>query len=53
MDEDIDLILAVGAGTIHDISRYVASQYKIPFVSVPTRSKWMTDSVSNDGSYDF
>ena len=36
MDEDIDLILAVGAGTIHDISRYVASQYKIPFVSVPT-----------------
>lgn len=36
MDEDIDLILAVGSGTIHDISRYVASQYKIPFVSVPT-----------------
>ena len=23
-------------GTIHDISRYVAFQYKIPFVSVPT-----------------
>lgn len=36
MDEDIDLILAVGSGTIHDISRYVAFQYKIPFVSVPT-----------------
>ena len=36
MEEDIDLILAVGAGTIHDISRYVAFQYKIPFVSVPT-----------------
>ena len=36
MDEDIDLILAVGAGTIHDISRYVAFQYKIPFISVPT-----------------
>lgn len=36
MEEDIDLILAVGTGTIHDISRYVASQYKIPFVSVPT-----------------
>lgn len=36
MDEDIDLILAVGSGTIHDISRYVARQYKIPFVSVPT-----------------
>ena len=36
MDEDIDLILAVGSGTIHDISRFVAHRYKIPFVSVPT-----------------
>ncbi|MDO4275340.1 MAG: sn-glycerol-1-phosphate dehydrogenase [Eubacteriales bacterium] len=36
MEEDIDLILAVGAGTIHDISRYVAYKYRIPFVSVPT-----------------
>ena len=36
MEEDIDLILAVGSGTIHDISRYVAFQYKIPFISVPT-----------------
>ncbi len=36
MEEDIDLILAVGAGTIHDISRYIACQYKIPFISVPT-----------------
>lgn len=36
MEEDIDLILAVGGGTIHDISRYVASRYRIPFVSVPT-----------------
>lgn len=36
MDEDIDLILAVGGGTIHDISRYVAFEYKIPFISVPT-----------------
>ena len=36
MDEDIDLILAVGSGTIHDISRYVAFQYRIPFISVPT-----------------
>ena len=32
MDEDIDLILAVGSGTIHDISRFVAHRYKIPFV---------------------
>ena len=36
MEEDIDLILAVGAGTIHDISRFVANRYKIPFISVPT-----------------
>ena len=36
MEEDIDLILAVGAGTIHDISRFVADRYKIPFISVPT-----------------
>ena len=26
MEEDIDLILAVGSGTIHDISRYLAYQ---------------------------
>ena len=36
MDDDIDLILAVGSGTVHDISSYVAFQYKIPFISVPT-----------------
>lgn len=36
MEEDIDMILAVGTGTIHDISRYMAFQYKIPFISVPT-----------------
>lgn len=36
MEEDIDLILAVGAGTIHDISRFIAHRYKIPFISVPT-----------------
>lgn len=36
MEDDIDLILAVGAGTIHDLSRYVAHQQGIPFVSVPT-----------------
>lgn len=33
---NIKLILAVGAGTIHDISRYIANQYNIPFVSIPT-----------------
>ncbi len=30
------LILAVGSGTIHDISRYLANKRGIPFVSVPT-----------------
>lgn len=36
MEEDIDLVLAVGSGPIHDISRYIAWKYKIPFVFVPT-----------------
>lgn len=36
MDDDIDLILAVGSGTVHDISRYIAFKCKIPFISVPT-----------------
>lgn len=36
MEDDIDLILAVGGGTIHDISRFVAHKYKVPFISVPT-----------------
>lgn len=31
-----DLILAVGSGTIHDLSRYVAFHHGIPFVSIPT-----------------
>lgn len=34
--EETDLILAVGSGTIHDLSRYVAYEKGIPFVSVPT-----------------
>ncbi len=34
--EDMDLILAVGAGTIHDLSRYIAHEEGIPFVSIPT-----------------
>lgn len=33
---EIDLILAVGSGTIHDITRYIANEKGIPFVSVPT-----------------
>ncbi len=31
-----DLLLAVGSGTVHDLTRYVGYQKEIPFVSVPT-----------------
>ena len=31
-----DLLLAVGSGTVHDITRYIACQKGVPFVSVPT-----------------
>ncbi|MDS0524695.1 sn-glycerol-1-phosphate dehydrogenase [Clostridium sp. SHJSY1] len=33
---EADILIAVGSGTIHDLSRYVAFQKKIPFVSIPT-----------------
>ena len=33
---DADLLVAVGSGTIHDITRYVAFKRGINFVSVPT-----------------
>ena len=33
---EIDMLLAVGSGTVHDITRYHAFQRKIPFISVPT-----------------
>ena len=36
MDKDIEVILAIGSGTIHDIARYCAYDRKIRFVSVPT-----------------
>ena len=36
LPEETDLILAVGSGTIHDLSRYVAHKWGIPFISVPT-----------------
>ncbi len=31
-----DLLIAVGSGTVHDITRYVATELKLDFVSVPT-----------------
>ncbi len=33
---DADLLLAVGSGTIHDITRYVAYHAGLSFISVPT-----------------
>ena len=31
-----DVLLAVGSGTIHDITRYVANERMLPFCSIPT-----------------
>lgn len=36
LDADVEVLIAVGGGTIHDIVRYCAKQRGIPFVSVPT-----------------
>lgn len=36
MENDIEVILAIGSGTIHDIARFCANERKIRFVSVPT-----------------
>ena len=32
----VDVLVAIGSGTIHDLTRYAAYEYGIPFVSVPT-----------------
>lgn len=33
---DTDILLAVGSGTIHDITRYVANDRNLEFISIPT-----------------
>ncbi len=33
---EVDCLLAVGSGTIHDLTRYLAYQKRIPFISIPT-----------------
>ncbi|MBB5325429.1 glycerol-1-phosphate dehydrogenase [NAD(P)+] [Anoxybacillus tepidamans] len=33
---DVDAMIAVGAGTIHDITRFSSYKMNIPFISVPT-----------------
>lgn len=30
------VLIAIGAGTIHDLTRYVAKEYDLPFIAVPT-----------------
>lgn len=32
----VDVLVAIGSGTIHDLTRYAATEYDIPFVSIPT-----------------
>lgn len=36
MDSDIEVLIAVGGGTVHDIVRFCAGELKLPFISVPT-----------------
>ena len=36
LPEGFDLLLAVGSGTVHDITRYIAYNTGVSFVSVPT-----------------
>lgn len=36
LEPDVELILAIGSGTIHDIARFCAHERGIRFVSVPT-----------------
>jgi glycerol-1-phosphate dehydrogenase [NAD(P)+] len=36
IDHSLNAILAVGSGTIHDISRFCSSRTGIPFISIPT-----------------
>ncbi|HHV08835.1 MAG TPA: sn-glycerol-1-phosphate dehydrogenase [Clostridiales bacterium] len=36
LPSDADVLVAVGSGTIHDITRYMAQERSIPFISVPT-----------------
>ena len=33
---DVEALVAVGSGTLHDIARFCSSKMRIPFVSVPT-----------------
>ena len=36
LDPDVEVLVAVGSGTIHDITRYCANDRGLPFVACPT-----------------
>ena len=36
IEDEADILIAVGAGTIHDLTRYIAFAKGIPFISMPT-----------------
>jgi glycerol-1-phosphate dehydrogenase [NAD(P)+] len=36
MPQEADVIIAVGAGTLHDIARFTSAKTGVPFISVPT-----------------
>lgn len=36
LSSEADILIAVGSGTIHDITRYIAHERNISFISVPT-----------------
>lgn len=36
LHQDVSVLIALGSGTIHDLTRYTAHQLDIPFISVPT-----------------
>ena len=36
LEQDVEVLIAVGSGTVHDITRYCAAKRGIPFVSCPT-----------------
>lgn len=46
--EDARLLVAVGAGTIHDVVRFAAHKMKLPFVSVPTAAS--VDGFTSSGA---
>jgi len=36
LEPDVEVLIAVGGGTVHDIVRFCAGELKVPFISVPT-----------------